>query len=142
MVFRVLLRLTGDRENVDDLAQEVFLRFYRAWAKFRGEAQVSTYLYRIAVNVAKDEWKRRRQAVTVPADFAARVAKMAPAKRAVTATPRYGMWAAQAAMVLLVAGLIAVSRDRSVAGVALQWVLCAELAGLAVWKWGLGKMLL
>ena len=61
MVFRVLLRLTGNRENVDDLAQEVFLRFYRAWAKFRGEAQVSTYLYRIAVNVAKDEWKRRKQ---------------------------------------------------------------------------------
>jgi RNA polymerase sigma factor (sigma-70 family) len=44
MVFRTLLRLTGSREHVDDLAQEVFLR-----------------LYRITVNVAQDEWKRRRR---------------------------------------------------------------------------------
>jgi RNA polymerase sigma factor (sigma-70 family) len=61
MVFRTLLRLTGSREHLDDLAQEVFLRFYRAMAGFRGEALVTTYLYRIAVNVAQDEWKRRRR---------------------------------------------------------------------------------
>jgi RNA polymerase sigma factor (sigma-70 family) len=61
MVFRTLLRLTGSRENVDDLAQDVFLRLYRALPNFRGEALVSTYLYRITVNVAQDEWKRRRR---------------------------------------------------------------------------------
>ena len=61
MVFRTLLRLTGSREHVDDLAQEVFLRLYRALPSFRGEALVTTYLYRIAVNVAQDEWKRRRR---------------------------------------------------------------------------------
>jgi RNA polymerase sigma-70 factor (ECF subfamily) len=62
MVFRTLLRLTGSREHVDDLAQEVFLRLYRELPSFRGEALVTTYLYRIAVNVAQDEWKRRRDA--------------------------------------------------------------------------------
>ena len=46
---------------MEDLAQEVFLRLYRALPGFRGEALVSTYLYRIAVNVAQDEWKRRRR---------------------------------------------------------------------------------
>ena len=61
MVFRTLLRLTGSREHVDDLAQDVFLRLYRALPGFRGEALITTYLYRIAVNVAQDEWKRRRR---------------------------------------------------------------------------------
>ncbi|HZY62600.1 MAG TPA: sigma-70 family RNA polymerase sigma factor [Edaphobacter sp.] len=61
MVFRTLFRLTGSREHIDDLAQEVFLRLYRALPSFRGEALITTYLYRIAVNVAQDEWKRRRR---------------------------------------------------------------------------------
>jgi RNA polymerase sigma factor (sigma-70 family) len=61
MVFRTLLRLTGSREHLDDLAQEVFLRLYRALPAFRGEALLTTYLYRIVVNVAQDEWKRRRR---------------------------------------------------------------------------------
>jgi RNA polymerase sigma factor (sigma-70 family) len=62
MVFRTLYRLTGSREHIDDLAQEVFLRLYRALPNFRGESLVSTYLYRIAVNVAQNEWKRRKRA--------------------------------------------------------------------------------
>ena len=57
----MLVRLTGNREHVDDLAQEVFLRLYRALPSFRGEALLSTYLYRIVANVAHDEWKRRRR---------------------------------------------------------------------------------
>ena len=61
MVFRTLLRLTGSREHLDDLAQDVFFRLYRALPSFRGEALITTYLYRIAVNVAQDEWKRRRR---------------------------------------------------------------------------------
>lgn len=61
MVFRTLVRLTGSADRAEDLAQEVFLRLYRALPSFRGEALVSTYLYRIAVNVAQDEWKRRRR---------------------------------------------------------------------------------
>lgn len=61
MVFRTLLRLTGSREHLDDLAQDVFLRLFRALPQFRGEALVTTYLYRIAVNVAQDEWKRRKK---------------------------------------------------------------------------------
>jgi len=61
MVFRTLLRLNGSREHIEDLAQEVFLRLYRALPAFRGEALLTTYLYRIVVNVAQDEWKRRRR---------------------------------------------------------------------------------
>ena len=60
-VFRTLIRLTGSREQVEDLAQEVFLRLYRGLEDFRGEAKLTTYLYRIVLNVAQDEWKRRRR---------------------------------------------------------------------------------
>lgn len=60
-VFRMLVRLTGTREHVEDLAQEVFLRLYRGLDDFRGQAKLTTYLYRIVLNVAQDEWKRRRK---------------------------------------------------------------------------------
>ncbi len=61
MVFRTLTRLTGAGAHVEDLAQDVFLRLYRALPYFRGDSTVATYLYRIVVNVAQDEWKRRRK---------------------------------------------------------------------------------
>jgi RNA polymerase sigma-70 factor (ECF subfamily) len=61
MVFRTLARLTGRRDGIEDLAQDVFLRLFRALPGFREEALVSTYIYRITVNVAQDEWKRRRR---------------------------------------------------------------------------------
>ena len=61
MVFRTLLRLLGRSEGLDDLAQDCFLRLYRALPAFRGEALVSTYLYRIVVNVAQDELQRRHR---------------------------------------------------------------------------------
>jgi len=61
LVFRTLLRLTGSHDRLEDLAQEVFLRLYRGLAHFQGDAKLSTYLYRILVNVAQDEWKRRRK---------------------------------------------------------------------------------
>ena len=60
MVFRSLTRLLGSREQVEDLAQEVFLRLYRGMQNFRGEARLTTYIYRIVLNVAQDEWKRRK----------------------------------------------------------------------------------
>jgi RNA polymerase sigma-70 factor (ECF subfamily) len=64
MVFRTLARLAGPRvqqAQLEDLAQTVFLRLFRALPNFRGDAQMTTYLYRIAVNVSQDEWKRRRR---------------------------------------------------------------------------------
>src|SRR5580658_5445521 len=61
MVFGTLTRMTGPGAHVEDLAQEVFLRLYRALPEFRGDSALTTYLYRIVVNVAQDEWKRRRR---------------------------------------------------------------------------------
>ena len=61
LVFRTLTRMTGSGPHVEDLAQEAFLRLYRALPDFRGDATISTYLYRIVVNLSQDEWKRRRK---------------------------------------------------------------------------------
>lgn len=62
MVFRTLARLTGEREGLEDMAQEAFLRLFRALPHFRGDAQISTFLYRIVVNVVSDEFRSRKRA--------------------------------------------------------------------------------
>jgi RNA polymerase sigma-70 factor (ECF subfamily) len=67
-VRRLLARIVGP-QDADDLAQTVFTKAAEALPSFRGEAQASTWLYRIAANVAAD-WLRGRAAheakVTVP----------------------------------------------------------------------------
>ncbi len=52
-VERLIGRMVRDVDLVEDIAQETFLRAYRALHQFRGEAQFYTWLYRIAVNTAK-----------------------------------------------------------------------------------------
>ena len=52
-ILRYLVRLVGERE-AEDLAQEVFLKVSRALDSFRGESQLSTWIYRIATNTAVD----------------------------------------------------------------------------------------
>lgn len=50
---RLIARMVRDTDLVDDIAQETFIRAYRALHQFRGDAQFYTWLYRIAVNTAK-----------------------------------------------------------------------------------------
>lgn len=50
---RLIARMVRDTDLVQDIAQETFIRAYRALHQFRGEAQFYTWLYRIAVNTAK-----------------------------------------------------------------------------------------
>ncbi len=51
-VAATLYRVLGDRIDLDDLVQEVFVIAFRGLATFRGDARLSTWLYRICVNVA------------------------------------------------------------------------------------------
>lgn len=50
---RLISRLVRDSDLVEDIAQETFLRAFRALPRFRGEARFYTWLYRIAVNTAR-----------------------------------------------------------------------------------------
>ncbi len=50
---RLIARMVRDTDLVQDIAQETFIRAYRALHQFRGDAQFYTWLYRIAINTAK-----------------------------------------------------------------------------------------
>ena len=50
LVINVCYNLIGNRQDAEDVAQEVFLQVYKSAQKFRGEAKLSTWLYRIAMN--------------------------------------------------------------------------------------------
>ena len=54
-VERLIGRMVRDVDLVPDIAQETFIRAYRALGQFRGDAQFYTWLYRIAVNTAKKQ---------------------------------------------------------------------------------------
>ena len=56
-VFNLLYRWLGNYDDAAEAAQEVFLSAYRSIGKFRGDAGFSTWLYRIAINHAKDRRK-------------------------------------------------------------------------------------
>jgi RNA polymerase sigma-70 factor, ECF subfamily len=55
-----VIGMLGEGPDADDVAQEVFIRFYRSLNNFRGDAKVNTYLHRIAVNLSLNELKRRK----------------------------------------------------------------------------------
>ncbi|WP_373354788.1 RNA polymerase sigma factor [Pseudoroseicyclus sp. CXY001] len=64
-LFALAFRLTGARAEAEDLTQDICAALPAKLARFRGEARVSTWLYRVAVNAAHD--RRRRQATRVKA---------------------------------------------------------------------------
>jgi RNA polymerase sigma-70 factor (ECF subfamily) len=59
-VYRLCYRYVNDHEDANDLAQEVFLKAWRAISRFRGESSFTTWLYRIAVNSCLNFRARRR----------------------------------------------------------------------------------
>jgi len=70
-IFALLYRLTSNADEASDLTQETFLRALRAVAGFRGDSDLKTWLYRIAINESRNRfrwWKRRRRDQTVSLD--------------------------------------------------------------------------
>jgi RNA polymerase sigma-70 factor (ECF subfamily) len=66
-VFRLLLRMLGDRAEAEDLAQEVFISIFKAIEGFRGDSALSTWVYRVAANHCRNRLKyltRRRRQLT------------------------------------------------------------------------------
>lgn len=57
-VFNFLLSLTGGDNDAEDLAQEVFIRAFRAVGRFRGESTFRTWLFEIAINVVRSHRSR------------------------------------------------------------------------------------
>jgi RNA polymerase sigma-70 factor (ECF subfamily) len=70
-IFGLLFRLTENSEEARDLTQETFLRAFQSIGRFRGEADLRTWIYRIAINQARNRWRwwrRRRRDSTVSLD--------------------------------------------------------------------------
>ena len=61
-VYNLALRMTGNPQDAEDMAQEAFLKAYRSLPDFRGESKFSVWLYRITANVCLDFLRRKRRA--------------------------------------------------------------------------------
>lgn len=61
MVARTVKGMLGDSVYSEDIGQEVFIKLYGSLSEFRGEAKLSTYIQRIAVNLTLNEIKRRKR---------------------------------------------------------------------------------
>jgi RNA polymerase sigma-70 factor, ECF subfamily len=71
MVVQLAMNLLGDRDEALDLSQDVFLQVFRMLHQFRGQSSLRTWIYRIAVNQARNRhrfWRRRRRADQVSLD--------------------------------------------------------------------------
>ena len=71
MVVQLAMNLLSDRDEALDLSQEVFLRVFRTIHRFRGQSSLRTWIYRIAVNQARNRhrfWRRRHRADQVSLD--------------------------------------------------------------------------
>src|SRR6184192_1865408 len=64
LVFALIGRTVQDRSRAEDLAQDVFLRIHRGLPYFRGEARLSTWIYRIVANVCTHDHGRPPAAVS------------------------------------------------------------------------------
>jgi RNA polymerase sigma-70 factor, ECF subfamily len=70
-IYGLLYRLTESSEEARDLTQETFLRAFQSIGHFRGESDLRTWIYRIAINQARNRWRwwrRRRRDATVSID--------------------------------------------------------------------------
>jgi RNA polymerase sigma-70 factor (ECF subfamily) len=71
MVVQLAMNLLGDRDEALDLSQDVFIRVFRTIGQFRGQSALRTWIYRIAVNQARNRhrfWRRRRRGDQVSLD--------------------------------------------------------------------------
>jgi RNA polymerase sigma-70 factor (ECF subfamily) len=71
LVYALTRRIIGHEEDARDATQETFLKVYRHFARFRGEASLKTWICRIAINQAHSTerwWRRRRRTETISLD--------------------------------------------------------------------------
>lgn len=70
-IYALLFRITENAEEASDLTQDTFMRALRSIKSFRGDSELKTWLFRIAINESRNRfrwWKRRRRDVTISLD--------------------------------------------------------------------------
>ena len=66
MVYRVAYQFAGNHHDAEDIAQEVFIKVYRSLDRFRQDAQLSSWMYRIVMNACIDHRRRHVPAGAAP----------------------------------------------------------------------------
>jgi RNA polymerase sigma-70 factor, ECF subfamily len=66
MVYRVAYQFAGNHHDAEDIAQEVFIKVYRSLGRFRQDAQLSSWMYRIVMNACIDHRRRHSPAAAAP----------------------------------------------------------------------------
>ena len=66
MVYRVAYQFAGNHHDAEDIAQEVFIKVYRSLDRFRQDAQLSSWMYRIVMNACIDHRRRQQAAGAAP----------------------------------------------------------------------------
>ncbi|MDR2680183.1 MAG: RNA polymerase sigma factor [Tannerella sp.] len=66
-VFSLIVKIVGNREDAEELTQDVFVKAFRSLSSFRGDSSFSTWIYRIAYNLAVSA-VRKKKTDCVPAD--------------------------------------------------------------------------
>jgi len=67
-VFNIVYRLTGDFEMAGDITQETFLKAYRSLRQVRAEFKFSNWLFKIATNLCRDQFKKKKPVVEISLD--------------------------------------------------------------------------
>jgi RNA polymerase sigma-70 factor (ECF subfamily) len=88
-IFRFAFRMLGNEDDANDVAQETFVRLYRARASYHPGRRFSTWLYTIAANLARNQlrWRARHPAVALDAPVSATDASLADALPAAAPAP-------------------------------------------------------
>jgi len=66
MVYRVAYQFAGNHHDAEDIAQDVFIKVYRSLDRFRQDAQLTSWMYRIVMNACIDHRRRQRSAIAAP----------------------------------------------------------------------------
>jgi RNA polymerase sigma-70 factor (ECF subfamily) len=66
MVYRIAYQFAGNHHDAEDIAQDVFIKVYRSLDRFRQDAQLTSWMYRIVMNACIDHRRRHRPGVAAP----------------------------------------------------------------------------
>ena len=74
LVFTLSLRMLGNREEAEEVAQDVFIKVYNSLPNFKGDSKLSTWIYKIAYNACLDRLKKvKKQRIHLDMEHADRI---------------------------------------------------------------------
>jgi RNA polymerase sigma-70 factor, ECF subfamily len=130
-IFNYILRSVGDREQAEDLTQDVFLRVWRALPNYAFRAKLTTWVFQVAKNVVLDDIRSRKNRVQ-PVELVPELAPAAPEPPTEQAETVRALWIAVEALSLELKTALVL---RDVVGLSYNEIAAAVDVPLATVKW-------